>query len=57
MFSIFKKKSKIEVLEDKYQYLLKEAYKLSTINRKASDEKTAEAGRVLMEIEKLEMTD
>jgi hypothetical protein len=57
MFSLFKKKSKIEVLENKYQYLLKEAYKLSTIDRKASDEKTAEAGLILIEIEKLEMTD
>lgn len=56
MFGIFKKKSKTEVLEKKYDNLLNEAYKLSTINRKASDEKTAEADRVLKEIEKLEKT-
>ena len=55
MFGIFKKKSKIEVLEKKYQNLLKESYKLSTINRKASDEKAAEADKVLKEIEKLEI--
>jgi hypothetical protein len=54
MFGIFKKKSKIEVLENKYQNLLKESYKLSTINRKASDEKAAEADQVLKEIENLE---
>ena len=42
MFGLFKKKSKLEVLEDKYQKLLNESYKLSTVNRKASDEKTAE---------------
>jgi len=55
MFGIFKKKSKIEVLEKKYQNLLKESYKLSTINRKASDAKAAEADKVLKEIEKLEI--
>lgn len=55
MFGIFKKKSKIEVLDKKYQNLLKESYKLSTINRKASDEKAAEADKVLKEIEKLEI--
>ncbi len=55
MLGIFKKKSKKELLEKKYQKLLEEAYKLSVINRKASDAKTAEADRVLKEIEKLEM--
>ena len=55
MFGIFKKKSKTEVLEKKYDNLLNEAYKLSTINRKASDEKAAEADLVLKEIEKLEI--
>ena len=54
MFGIFKKKSKIEVLEKKYQNLLKESYKLSAINRKASDEKAAEADQMLKEIENLE---
>ena len=54
MLNLFKKKSKIEVLDKKYQKLLNEAYKLSTINRKASDEKTAEANLVLNEIESLQ---
>ncbi|WP_010663767.1 Lacal_2735 family protein [Marinilabilia salmonicolor] len=53
MFNLFKRKSKIEVLNKKYQRLLNEAYKLSTINRKASDEKTAEANLVLRDIELL----
>lgn len=53
MFNLFRRKSKIEVLNKKYQRLLKEAYKLSTINRKASDDKTAEANLVLREIEQL----
>ena len=34
--------------------LLKEAHQLSTINRKESDKKTAEADAVLKEIEKLQ---
>ncbi len=53
MFNLFKRKTKIEVLNKKYQRLLSEAYKLSTINRKASDEKTAEANLILKEIELL----
>ncbi|WP_372772803.1 Lacal_2735 family protein [Mangrovibacterium sp.] len=54
MFSFFKKKSKIEVLDKKYQDLLEESYKLSTTNRKASDEKVAEANLILQEIERLQ---
>ena len=53
MFNLFRRKTKIEVLNKKYQRLLNEAYKLSTINRKASDEKTAEANLILKEIELL----
>ena len=53
MFGIFKKKSEIEKLEDKYQKLLKEAYTLSTSNRRLSDSKTAEAHEVLKQIELL----
>lgn len=55
MFGIFKKKSKIELLEKKYQNLLKESYKLSTINRKASDAKAVEAEQVIKEIEDLKI--
>ena len=50
----FKKKSKIEVLDKKYQRLLKESYRLSTISRKESDKKVAEANEILKEIELLE---
>lgn len=53
MFGIFKKKSEIEKLEDKYQKLMKEAYTLSTSNRRLSDSKTAEANEVLKQIELL----
>ncbi|PRY91990.1 Lacal_2735 family protein [Marinilabilia salmonicolor] len=53
MFNLFRRKTKIEVLNKKYQRLLNEAYKLSTINRKASDQKTAEANLILTKIELL----
>lgn len=54
MFNLFKKKSAKDVLDEKYKKLLKEAYELSTSNRKQSDQKYAEAQIVLEEIEALE---
>jgi hypothetical protein len=53
MFGIFKKKSPIEKLEAKYQKLMEEAYRLSTINRRESDQKTAEANEIFKQIEAL----
>jgi hypothetical protein len=53
MFGLFRKKSEIEKLEDKYNQLLKEAYTLSTSNRRLSDSKTAEANDVLEQIDLL----
>lgn len=53
MFGLFKKKTEKEKLEDKYDKLLKEAFTLSTSNRKLSDQKTYEASEVLKEIERL----
>ncbi len=53
MFSFFKKKSKKELLQAKYEKLLGEAHKLSTVNRKLSDEKVYEADQILKEIESL----
>ncbi len=53
MFGLFKRRSEIEKLEDKYERLLKEAYTLSTSNRRLSDSKTAEANEVLKQIELL----
>lgn len=51
MFSLFKGKSELEKLNDKYKKLLAEAHKLSTSNRTLSDQKTAEANEVLSQIE------
>ena len=53
MFGLFKKKSKEEVLEEKYKKLLKESFDLSKTNRSASDKKQAEAQAVLDEIDAL----
>ena len=54
MFGLFKKKSELEKLEIRYQQLLHEAYKLSTVNRVESDRKTVEANELLEKIKQLE---
>lgn len=54
MFSLFKKKSEKEKLNERYKKLLEEAYTLSTVNRRASDQKVAEAEEVLKKMEALE---
>ena len=53
MFGLFKKKSKKEKLQEKYEKLLKESYDLSKTNRKESDKKAYEADLVAKEIEGL----
>ncbi len=57
MFGLFKKKSKVEKLELQYKKLLEEAHKLSTTNRKMSDEKTFEANEVLKEIDQIKKSE
>jgi hypothetical protein len=54
MLNFFKKKSKVENLMDQYKKLQQQAYKLSTISRVKSDQKHAEAQKILKEIESLE---
>jgi hypothetical protein len=53
MFGLFKKKSEVEKLNEKYQKLMQEAFELSKIDRKASDEKTAEANEILRKIDEV----
>jgi archaellum component FlaC len=43
MFGLFKRKSKLEKLEEKFKKLMSEWHALSSINRAASDKKYAEA--------------
>lgn len=54
MFKFFKKKSKVDILNQKYMNLQQEAFKLSTTNRTQSDLKYAEADEVLKEIEAIQ---
>jgi hypothetical protein len=54
MFSLFKKKTEKEKLQAKYEALLKESHRLSTVDRKASDLKQAEAAEVLAKLEALD---
>jgi len=54
MFGLFKKKSKTELFTIKYKKLLKQAHELSTMNRRQSDSKYAEADIILKEIDKLQ---
>lgn len=54
MFGLFKKKTEKEQLQKKYKSLMEESYTLSHTNRKASDNKQAEAEEILKKIEQLE---
>ena len=54
MFGLFKKKSEVEVLQTKYEKLMKEAFELSRVNRTAGDRKYSEADDVMNKIEALQ---
>ena len=54
MFGLFKKKSEVDKLQEKYKKVMEEAYKLQSINRTDSDTKYKEADDILNEIEALE---
>jgi len=51
--NLFKKKSELEVLMEKYQALLKESHRLSLINRTQSDAVRVEAEKIADQIEVL----
>ena len=54
MFGLFKKRTPKEKLEAEYRDLLAESHRLSTVDRRASDLKRAEAEKVADRIEELE---
>ncbi len=54
MFGLFKKKSEKENLQKLYAKLLADAHKLSTSNRKLSDQKVYEAEEIMKRIEAIE---
>lgn len=53
MFGIFKSKSETEKLQIKYNALMKDWHRLSSINRSQSDLKYAEAEEVMTKINNL----
>lgn len=54
MFGLFKSKSKLDKLQKEYEKLMKEWHSLSSINRSLSDQKYAEAQKILEQIEILQ---
>lgn len=54
MFGLFKKKSEVDKLYDRYEKLMKEAHQLSASNRSAGDEKYKQADLVMQQIKELE---
>jgi len=53
MFGLFKKKTEVEKLQEKFSKLMEESHKLSTVNRSESDKKYAEADAIAKQIEAL----
>ena len=53
MFNLFKKKSEVEKLQEKFEKLMKEWHSLSSVNRAESDKKYAEAEVIAKQIEAL----
>ncbi|MCB0770897.1 MAG: Lacal_2735 family protein [Flavobacteriales bacterium] len=53
MFGLFRKKDPKVGIMERYRALLAESHRLSTIDRKASDLKRAEAEEVLKELDAL----
>lgn len=51
MIGIFKRKSRLDVLQEKYEKLMSDWHKLSSINRSESDKKYAEAEKILLQID------
>mgnify|MGYP001302975033 FL=1 len=56
MFGIFKRKTEKEKLLVRYKKIKDEAYRLSKIDRRKSDEKEKEANDILDTIDKIEST-
>lgn len=55
MFGLFKKKTPLRKLEDRYEKLIKMSYDLSTIDRAKSDMLAAEANDVANQIDQLRL--
>jgi hypothetical protein len=55
MFGLFKKKDPTTIIMDRYKALLAESHRLSTVDRKASDLKRAEAEEELKRLDDLKI--
>jgi len=53
MIKLFRKKTPLQKLEEQYDKLIQESYKMSTIDRAKSDTLAYEANEVLEQIKKL----
>ena len=53
MFGLFKKKTEQEKLQEEYENLMSESYRLSRTDRRAGDLKRAEADELLKKIDGL----
>jgi hypothetical protein len=53
MFRLFRSKSKLDTLQKQYEKLMSEWHKLSSLDRAKSDEKYAEAQKILDQIDVL----
>jgi hypothetical protein len=53
MLKLFKRKSKMELLEDKYEKLMEQSYKMMSYNRRESDRLQAEANEIFQQMVKL----
>ena len=53
LFSLFKKKTEKEKLQEKYEALMKESFEISKIDRTKADAKIAEAEAVADKIKEL----
>lgn len=53
MFGLFKKKSEQDKLREEYKKLTEEAFRLSKTDRVAADQKTAEADKIMTQLESL----
>ena len=51
---LFRRTSEVEKLQKKYEKLMADWHKLSTINRSESDKKYAQAQEILQQIEQLQ---
>lgn len=53
MFGLFKKKTEADKLRAEYEKIMKDAFTLSKSDRTASDQKYAEADKIMNQIEAL----